>query len=395
MVVCNEDRDGAGRVLDDEADLRERLLEPHRPILTDRRTVTTVQALVTQPGRSGTTRVAEIPDVRALAGEVPVRVLEVGVCGTDREISEGLFGVAPDEDAQLVLGHELLGLVERDGHGFARGDLVTAMVRRSCARCRACDEGSPDSCLTGDYRERGITRLHGFAREVVAEDPTQLIAIPRSLGRLGVLAEPASACARGIRHARAIGGRQPWELQRALVVGAGAIGMLSTYLLRLTGLDVWTASREASSDDRSALVAASGAHYVSTRETPLLALGEDVGGFDLVVEATGDAQIMADCMGLLRRNGVACLLGIDSRQQTVEVDGRVLGVDSILENHVLFGSVNAQRQDWIAAVEALDRAHRQWPDALEAFVGLRAPLDRFAEAFDYRGVKATLVPPGD
>lgn len=354
-----------------------------------------MQALVTQPGRSGTTRVAEIPDVRAPAGEVPVRVLEVGVCGTDREISEGLFGVAPEEGAQLVLGHELLGLVERDGNGFARGDLVTAIVRRSCAHCRACDEGSPDSCLTGDYRERGITRLHGFACEIVAEDPAQLIAIPRSLGRLGVLAEPASACARGIRHARTIGGRQPWELQRALVLGAGAIGMLSTYLLRLTGLDVWTASRESSSDERSALVAASGALYVSTRETPVLALGEDVGGFDLVVEATGDAQVMADCLGLLRRNGVACLLGIDSRRQTVELDGRVLGVDSILENRVLFGSVNAQRQDWLAAVEALDRAHRRWPDALEAFVGLRAPLDRFAEAFDYRGVKATLVPSGD
>ena len=145
--------------------------------------------------------------------------------------------------------------------------------------------------------------------------PAQLIAIPRSLGRLGVLAEPASACARGIRHARTIGGRQPWELQKALVVGAGAIGMLSTYLLRLAGLEVWTTSRESSSDDRSALVALSGARYVSTRETPLRALGEDVGGFDLVVEATGDAQIMADCIGLLRRNGVACLLGIDSRLQ--------------------------------------------------------------------------------
>ena len=353
-----------------------------------------MQALVTQPGRSGTTRVADVADVRVLPGQVPVRVLEVGVCGTDREISDGSFGVAPEEDATLVLGHELLGLVERDGHGFARGDLVTAVVRRSCAHCRACDEGSPDSCLTGDYRERGITRLHGFAREVVAEDPAQLIAIPRSLGRLGVLSEPASACARGIRHARTIGSRQPWELQKALVLGAGAVGMLSTYLLRLTGVEVWTASREASSDDRSALVAASGARYVSTRETPLPALGEDVGGFDLVVEATGDAQIMADCMGLLRRNGVACLLGIDSRQQTVELDGRVLGVDSILENRVLFGSVNAQRQDWLAAVEALDLARRRWPDALEAFVGLRVPLDRFAEAFGYRGVKATLVPPG-
>ncbi len=124
-------------------------------------------------------------------------MLEVGVCGTDREISEGHFGVPPEGEATLVLGHELLGLVERDGQGFARGDLVTAVVRRSCSHCGACEEGSPDSCLTGDYHERGITRLHGFARELVAEDPTQLIAIPRSLGRLGVLAEPASICARG------------------------------------------------------------------------------------------------------------------------------------------------------------------------------------------------------
>ena len=171
--------------------------------------------------------------------------------------------------------------------------------------------------------------------------------------------------------------------------------MLSTYLLRLSGLEVWTASRESSSDDRSALVALSGARYVATHETPLLALADDIGGFDLVVEATGDAQIMADCMGLLRRNGVACLLGIDSRLQTVQLDGRVIGVDAIIENRVLFGSVNAHRQDWLAAVEALDRARERWPEALEAFVGLRAPLDRFAEAFDYRGVKATLVPPGD
>lgn len=352
-------------------------------------------ALVTQPGRSGTTRVAEVPDVRALAGEAPVRVLEVGVCGTDREISEGLFGVPPEDDASLVLGHELLGLVERDGHGFARGDLVTAMVRRSCTRCRACEDGSPDSCLTGDYRERGITRLHGFAREIVAEDPTQLIAIPRSLGRLGVLAEPASICARGIRHARAIGGRQAWELQRALVLGAGAIGMLSTYLLRLAGLEVWTASRGPSTDSRAALAAVSGARYVSMAETPLPTLREDVGGFDLVVEATGDAQVMADCIGLLRRNGVACLLGIDSRPRTVEFDGRMIGVDAILENRVLFGSVNASRQDWLAAVEALARARQRWPEALEAFIGLRVPLEGFSEAFDYRGVKATLALSGD
>jgi threonine dehydrogenase-like Zn-dependent dehydrogenase len=217
----------------------------------------------------------------------------------------------------------------------------------------------------------------------VAEDPAQLIGIPRSLGRLGVLAEPASICERGIRHARAIGGRQPWQLQRALVLGAGAIGLVTTYVLRLADVEVWTASLE----DTNELVEQSGARYVSTKSTEI----SELGSFDLVVEAAGNAQLMAQSLGLLRRSGVACLLGIDPRRQKVEIEGHVLGVDAILENRVLFGSVNAHRQDWLTAVEDLDRARERWPEALEHFVTLRVPLDRFQEAFDHRGGKATLV----
>ena len=138
-----------------------------------------MQALVTEPAIPHSTRVADVapPD----GDGVPLRVLEVGVCGTDREISHGLFGVPPDGSPALVLGHEVLAVVDRDGQGFTRGDLVTATVRRSCGRCLACNEGAPDSCLTGDYSERGITRLDGFARELVAEDPAQLIPVPRAL----------------------------------------------------------------------------------------------------------------------------------------------------------------------------------------------------------------------
>ncbi len=334
-----------------------------------------------QPGVAGSTRVAALPD--AAGSGVLVRVLEVGVCGTDREISHGLFGIAPEDEAELVLGHEVLGMVERDGRGFTRGDLVTATVRRSCRHCLACEEGFPDSCLTGDYVERGITRLNGFACELVVEDPGQLVPIPPSLGRLGVLAEPASICERALRHARAIGRRQPWELQRALVLGAGAVGTLTTYLLRLAGVEVWTASLEPSHE----LVTASGAQYVPLPETPLAELG----GFDLVVEAAGDAQLMADSLGLLRRSGVACLLGIDPRDQQIALDGRTLALDAILENRVIFGSVNAAREDWLAAVADLDRVRERWPMELEQFVGLRVPLDRFDEAFAHRGGKATLV----
>jgi threonine dehydrogenase-like Zn-dependent dehydrogenase len=340
-----------------------------------------VKALVVEPGVAHSTRVEDLDEPEG--DGVLLRVLEVGVCGTDREISEGLFGVAPDDGKQLVIGHESLAEVVRDGGGFSKGDLVCATVRRSCGHCIACGEGAPDSCLTGDYSERGITRLDGFACELVLEDPDHLVPIPRSLGRLAVLAEPTSICTRGVRHALTIGARQPWEPKRALVTGAGAVGLLSTMLLRLEGMDVWVASLEPS----SAIADALGAHYVSTETTDLAELGP----FDIVVEAAGNAQLMLDALGLLGRSGVACLLGIDGREGRAHIENKVIGVDAVLENRVLVGSVNAHRDDWVTGVEALDRARQQFPGALEELIGLRVPLDRFEEAFAFTGGKATLV----
>jgi threonine dehydrogenase-like Zn-dependent dehydrogenase len=356
--------------------------------MTGARLQPTMQALLTTPGVPDTVRLGAIPEAREPG--IRVRTVEVGVCGTDREIAEGAFGVAPPGERDLVLGHEFLGEVIEDGAGLAAGDLVTATMRRGCGRCRPCAEGGPDECDTGLYTERGITSLHGFAREVLVEDPAQLVPVPRAIGRLGVLAEPASICARGVRHALHIGHRQVWTPRRALVLGSGAIGILATYLLRLHGLEVWTASRSPGGA-RAELVMASGARYVSTAETPLSALREEVGGFDVAIEAAGDAQLMLDVLGLLRRNGVACLLGLDARPRPVSIDGPVIGIDAVLENRVLVGSVNAHHEDWRTAVAALEDIRRRWPGTLEAMIGLRVAPDRFAEAFAFRGVKATLV----
>src|SRR5918992_2351356 len=209
-----------------------------------------MQALLTTPLQAGATRTATVPDPGRRPGALLIRTLEVGVCGTDREISAGEFGAPPPGETDLILGHELLGVVAEGGGGFAEGDLVTATVRRSCGHCHACDEGSPDTCDTGDYTERGITALQGFASELVVEDAEHVVAIPPALARLGVLAEPASICARGIRHATAIAERQPWRPRRALVIGAGAIGMLATYMLRLAGHEGWTVARSEPSSDK-------------------------------------------------------------------------------------------------------------------------------------------------
>jgi glucose 1-dehydrogenase len=347
-------------------------------------------ALVTTPGRPGSTRTATVEDPPPRPGGVLIRTLEVGVCGTDREIDAGEFGTPPPGETDLVLGHELLGQVAEDGGGFMAGDLVTATVRRSCGHCGACAEGAPDACDTGDYTERGITGLQGFAGELVIEDAEHVVAVPEALGRLGVLAEPGSICARAIRHTTAIGSRQPWRPARALVIGAGAIGMLATYMLRLAGHDVWTAARSDPSSEKGRLVTAAGARYASTAQTPLPAVAEEAGGFDIVIEAAGNAEIMVEAMAALRRNGVACLLGLDAHAHRVELDGTLLGRDFVIENRVVFGSVNAHRTDWVRAVEALEEMQRRWPEALEQLVGLRVEPDRFSEAFGYRGVKATL-----
>jgi threonine dehydrogenase-like Zn-dependent dehydrogenase len=350
-----------------------------------------MRALVTVPGVPHSAHVADVPAARAGEGRILLQPLEVGICGTDREIAEGLFGFAPDGEERLILGHELVARVHREGNGFARGDLVTATVRRSCGACAACLGGASDSCATGRYRERGVAGLHGFASDLVAEAPDHVVALPPSLGRLGVLAEPASICERGLRHARAIGGRQPWSAERALVLGAGAIGMLSTYFLRLAGVEVWTADRAPLGTEKAELVARSGATYVSVAETHVSDLRDEADGFDIVIEAAGDAQAMLDAIAMLRRNGVACLIGIDGRPRRLSVEGRTFGIDMVAQNRAVFGTINAHTVDWQSAVEHLDQARARWPGELEQFVGRRVELDRFADAFGYQGVKATVL----
>jgi glucose 1-dehydrogenase len=349
-----------------------------------------VQALVVTPGSAGSARIADVPEPCAGGGDVLLRPLEVGVCGTDSEIAHGLFGVAPEGEEHLVLGHELLGEIVQGAGEFRPGDLVAATVRRSCGRCAACAAGSPDACLTGLYRERGITSLHGFASELVAESPEHLVPIPPELGRLGVLGEPSSIAARGLRHAKAVGNRQPWEPSRALVLGAGAIGVLATFFLRLDGYEVWTASRGAAGTDKAELVEVAGARYVSTAGEDLGLLAREVGGFDLAVEATGSAEVMARSVGLLGRNGVALLLGLDARPGSVGIERSVLGVEVVVQNRAVLGSVNAHREDWEKAVRRLTEVAERWPEAAERLVGLRVRPDRFEDAFAFRGVKATL-----
>jgi len=202
-----------------------------------------------------------------------------------------------------------------------------------------------------------------------------------------------AVCERGLRHAQIIGARQPWACRRSVVLGAGAIGMLSTYLLRLRGVQVWVVSRDCADSDRADIARAIGARYVATSGGDIGAIGAEIRP-DLVVEATGSARVLLDALGVVAPSGVVCVLGVDPAHRLESLPSAVLAEAYVEGNRALFGSVNAAPQDWVSAVADLVAIGRRFPGALDRLIGLRVPPDRFAAAFDFQGVKATIAMTG-
>ena len=271
----------------------------------------TATAIGVQPGHRHPSRQAnslhltEIPRDEPGPGEVLVRVRQVGICGTDRELIHGSFGTAPAGAASLVLGHEMLGEVEAVGpevFDFAPGQLVTATVRRPDG-CPACEAGQPDMCQWLGYTERGIAGLHGFMTESVVEDVRWVVGVPHELAHIGVLLEPLSVVEKALRQANLIQRRlASWNPKTALVLGAGPIGLLGTLLLRSRGMEVVTMARRPGPHLVSEIVEAAGARYAAMQETSIQEVAAALPPIDLIFEATGSAATG------VRRDG-------DSRQQ--------------------------------------------------------------------------------
>lgn len=336
-------------------------------------------------------RLEAVPDPLPGPREVLVRTLDIGICGTDRAIEAGEYGVAPLDAEALIIGHEVVGVVERPGGGFERGTLVAATVRRPCGKCSNCAGGEMDACTTGLFAERGILSLDGFAGELFVERPKNLVTIPSALHRLGVLTEPMSICERSLRHAYAVGHRQGWQPRRAIVLGIGAIGMLTVYLLRLAGVETWAMGRRASTSERAQLVHEAGARYVATTDVSLSELASEIGGPDLIMEAAGDADLVAEALAALGTNGVLCLRGIDLETRPLSLPSTIFTTDFVLRNQAVLGSTNAAPGDWHRGVADLQAISRRWPDALSRIVGLRVKPDRFGDALAFQGVKATIA----
>src|SRR4051794_10082980 len=166
-----------------------------------------MKAIVVKPGQKDSIHMREMPDPKMKPDQVAVKMIRVGLCGTDAEINDGLYGQPPPGDEFLILGHENFGVVEDVGKkvkGFKPGDFVVATVRRPCGICFNCKHGENDMCTSGKYEERGIMRRHGYMAQYYVESAQWLNKIPKVAADVGVLLEPTTVVEKGIDHAFAL-----------------------------------------------------------------------------------------------------------------------------------------------------------------------------------------------
>jgi threonine dehydrogenase-like Zn-dependent dehydrogenase len=341
-----------------------------------------MQALTLLPGQPGSLRLEEL-DEPSGQGPVLVRTLAVGVCGTDEELVDGQYGEAPPGRRRLVLGHESLGRVAEApaGSGLAVGDTVVGIVRHpDPVPCGNCALGEWDMCRNGKYTERGIKQLDGFAAQRFRSAPEFLVKVTPALGLAGVLLEPASVLAKAWEHVEHIGTRARWAPRRVLVTGAGPVGLIAALLGAQRDLEVHVYDRNRTGP-KPQLARALGARY----HVAFPAME-----FDIVIECTGAPAVIAQAVAASAPGGIVCLTGLGGRRHVASLDVAALNQSLVMENRVVFGSVNANRRHYEAAARALARADGAW---LEGIISRRVPFGRFREAYARRegDVKTVLI----
>lgn len=336
-----------------------------------------MKALTVEPGTANSIRLDDRPEPAPDPTRLLVRTLALGICGTDREIVSGSYGWAPPDDTRLVLGHESLGrVIEAPADsGFDVGDLVVGIVRHpDPVPCPACAVGEWDMCHNGQYTEHGIKSADGFGAELFRIEPGFAVKTSPHLGALGVLLEPASVLAKAWDHIDRIGHRtRSWQPRTALITGAGPVGLLGALMARQRGLEVHVLDLPESGAKPEIVRTLGGTYHAGRIPDGLRA--------DVVIECTGAPELVLDVIGRSAGDGIVCLTGVSSGGRTLPFDGGAFNRGMVLQNDVVFGSVNANRDHYEAGARALAMADRKW---LGRLVSRRVPLARWREAFERR-----------
>jgi glucose 1-dehydrogenase len=316
--------------------------------------------------------------------DVRVRVLEVGICGTDREVARFEYGQPPPGEKHLVIGHEMLGQVVEVGKKVSAvepGDLVVTTVRRVCEDpgCLPCQYERPDFCRTGAFTERGINGRHGFMIDEIVDDERFMCRVPRQLSGVGVLTEPLTIATKALIELEQFLNRLPWLSEvggergvapnrNALVLGAGPVGLLGALAIRLRGYNTFVYSREESTSPKAAWVKSIGARYLASGDVPANALAEQIGNIDLIYEATGSATLPFIVMTSLGVNGCFIFTGVPGGGKPITLDSQLIMRNLVLKNQILYGTVNAGPDAFAEAIAELGKYQARWPEAVKALL---------------------------
>jgi len=322
--------------------------------------------------------------------DVKLRMIEAGVCGTDREICAFEYGTPPAGMNQLVIGHESLGEVVEIGAKVSRvqiGDLVVPMVRRPCRHdnCIACRSNRQDFCFTGDFTERGIKEQHGFMAQYVVDDEKYMNPVPQQLRDVAVLVEPLTIAEKGLAQMWQVQQRLPWgcpivadkgegNCHKAVVLGAGPVGLLGAMALVNADFDTYVYAREPAPNAKSKVLEIIGAKYLSAETCSLEELTGTVGNIDLIYEATGASRLAFDMIQNLGINGVFIFTGVPGRKAPVQVDTDLMMRNLVLKNQVVFGTVNAGRDAFESSIRDLQTFKNRWPEAVKSLITGRFPI---------------------
>jgi threonine dehydrogenase-like Zn-dependent dehydrogenase len=326
-----------------------------------------MKAIAVIPGKPDSVHLTELPQpsVKDVANGrgVLVRVLRVGVDGTDKEINAAEYGRAPEGYEFLIIGHESFGQVEAVGPNVTElraGDYVVATVRRPGTSIYDLI-GTSDMTTDDTYFERGINLLHGYLSEYYVDDASFIVKVPQGLKEVGVLLEPMTVVEKGIAQAYEIQRRlRVWHPRRAAVMGAGTIGLLATLILRLRGIEVTTFALNQKPNLNADLIEAIGARYESTKDLPVLDGVAKYGPFDLIFEATGFSPLAFDCMQAIGKNGVLVLSSVTGGDRKIEVPADKINLEFVLGNKVMVGTVNANREYFEMGVRDMAQAEAEY-----------------------------------
>lgn len=359
-----------------------------------------MKAIAIVPGTAGS-RIIDRPEPSITApDEVKVKVIRVGICGTDRTEVSGGRADSPEGQKDLVIGHEMFSKVVEVGSSVSRvkaGDFAVFTVRRGCGQCRPCQMGRSDMCQTGKYKERGIHGLDGYQTEFVVDKEQYLVSVPADLEAVGVLMEPLSIVEKAIAEAIQLQiVRSPeaavtpaWIVgRRCLVAGLGPVGLLACMALRLRGADVYGLDVVDSTSARPKWLDVIGGHYVDGREVPADQVQKKIGAMDFVLDASGIASLEFNLLDALGRNGVYVITGIPADHHPLQIPGAELVRQLVLDNQVMLGSVNAARGHFQMGVDDLAVAQLHWGDHIAALITNRYPYGKFAECVGHHSPDA-------